>query len=231
MFKTPFEQYEKDFNTKLSKEKKIEILEFFTKFSKLRFEREFREIEENLHKACKLGDADLIKIYLSETIQNDTKDLTFQIDKISKTASLIKVRYSNKKHIITRTIQYESTEYLITSVTGIYGDINTINFAEDSAINTFYFGALSYSGLEEIYFPASLKKLKEGWCHWTKKLTKIIISPMNNQFIFKDNKLLLGKTCPDNDEFDVILFAARDIEEISIPSNIKIISSYAFEQS
>ena len=41
MFKTPFEQYEKDFNTKLSKEKKIEILEFFTKFSKLRFEREF----------------------------------------------------------------------------------------------------------------------------------------------------------------------------------------------
>ena len=32
-----------------------------------------------------------------------------------------------------------------------------------------------------------------------------------------------------NDEFDILLFASRDIEEISIPSNIKIISSYAFE--
>ena len=229
MIKIVFEQYEKDFNIKLSKEKKREILKFFTKFSKLRFERDFRNFENILHKACELSDVDLIKIYLSETIQNDTKDLTFQIDKINRTASLIKVRYSNKKHIIPRTVQYESTEYIITSITGIYCDINTINFAEDSAIKTFYFGALSYADLEEIYFPASLKELKEGWCHWTKNLTKIIISPNNNQFIFKDNKLLLGKSCPDNDEFDVILFAARDIEEISIPSNIKIISSYAFE--
>lgn len=44
----------------------------------------------------------------------------------------------------------------------------------------------------------------------------------------KENKYLLGKSDPNNDEFDILLFASRDIEKISIPSNIRIISSYAF---
>ena len=61
------------------------------------------------------------------------------------------------------------------------------------------------------------------------KLTKIIVSPLNNNFIFKDNKYLLGKTNKDSDEFDILLFGNRNIKEISIPSNIKIISPYAFD--
>ena len=45
----------------------------------------------------------------------------------------------------------------------------------------------------------------------------------------KDDKYLIGKSDSNNDEFDNLLFVIRDIKEISIPSNIKIISSYAFE--
>ena len=73
-----------------------------------------------------------------------------------------------------------------------------------------------------------MKELKEGWCYEATKLNKIIISPSNDQFIFKEDKYLLGKTNNNNDEFDILLFASRNIEEISIPSNIKIISSSAF---
>ena len=85
-----------------------------------------------------------------------------------------------------------------------------------------------YFLVEEIYFPASLKELKEEWCYDIENLTKITISPFNGQFIFKDGKYLLGKSNPNNDEFDVLLFASRDIEEISILSSITIISSFSF---
>ena len=65
----------------------------------------------------------------------------------------------------------------------------------------------------------------------TNKLTKIIISPLNGQFTLKKNKYLLGKTDPNIDEFDKFLFVCRDVKKISIPSNIKIISSSAFSSS
>ena len=68
---------------------------------------------------------------------------------------------------------------------------------------------------------------------WNKKFEKkkFIISPLNDQFIFKDGKFLLGKSDSSNDEFDNLLFVRRDIEEFSIPSNIKIISPFAFDLS
>ena len=39
---------------------------------------------------------------------------------------------------------------------------------------------------------------------------------------------MIGKSDEKVDEYDNLLFASRVIEEISIPSNIKIISSHAF---
>ena len=61
-------------------------------------------------------------------------------------------------------------------------------------------------------------------------MTKIIISPSNGQFKFIDDEYLIGKSESSNEEFDTLLFVRRDIKEISIPSNIKIISSYAFDK-
>ncbi|KAK8836023.1 hypothetical protein M9Y10_040223 [Tritrichomonas musculus] len=58
---------------------------------------------------------------------------------------------------------------------------------------------------------------------------KIVISPLNSHFKFIDNKYLLGKSDENTDEFDILLFASREIEEISIPSNAKKICEYAFE--
>ena len=63
-------------------------------------------------------------------------------------------------------------------------------------------GSKTFSGsfIKEIYFPSSLRELREGWCHETSNLTKIIISPSNDQFTFKEDKYLLGKTDPNIDE-------------------------------
>ena len=74
-------------------------------------------------------------------------------------------------------------------------------------------------------------ELKEGWCSDTEKLRRIIISPFNGQFIFKEDKYLIGKSNQNNDEFDKLLFVRRDIKKISIPQNIKIIESFSFSDS
>ena len=91
--------------------------------------------------------------------------------------------------------------------------------------------SFSNSKIEEIYLPKGLNELKEGWCSNTSNLTKIIISPSNGQFILKNDNYLVCKSDQSNEEFDIFLFVRRDIKEICIPSNIKIISSYSFQNS
>lgn len=55
-------------DTESSKEKKKEIINLLNNYHKLRSKEEFEEIKDSLHRACKKGDIDLIKIYLNETI-------------------------------------------------------------------------------------------------------------------------------------------------------------------
>ena len=69
-------------------------------------------------------------------------------------------------------------------------NIRSIKFSEDSAVNTIFYYAFLFSNIEEIYFPTSLRELREGWCYGADKLTKIIISPSNCHFTFNEDKYL-----------------------------------------
>ena len=223
LFKIPIEKYKECIMTE---EKKKEILDIFMHSNNLRSKKEYKEIKRELHRACVKGDVELIKIYLGETIEDESKEMRFKIDKTNKTASLIKVNSTNEQLTIPRTVIHESTDYLISSI-NINIDATIINFVEDSAVKVIYnVGMLSR--VKEIYFPSNLKELKEGWRKYTEKLDRIIISPSNDNFIFKDDKYLLGKSDENQEEFDTLIFVRRDIETICIPSNIKVISSFAF---
>ena len=83
MFKIPIEKYEIEIDTEFWNPKKSEILDLFTNFSKLRSKKEFDEIEYDLRQAFELDNLEVIKIYLSETIENESQDLRFKIDKQS----------------------------------------------------------------------------------------------------------------------------------------------------
>ena len=109
-------------------------------------------------------------------------------------------------------------------------DLQKVEIPTNSNLQIIERNAFLFSKIEEIYFPTSLEKLKEGWCN-SKYLKKIIISPSNDHFIFKDDKYLLGKSDKNSDEFDVLLFVIRELKEFSIPTNIKIISPCAFSES
>ena len=66
-------------------------------------------------------------------------------------------------------------------------DVKKIKFVEDSAVKIIYKTVFLSSKLEEIYLPASLIELQHGWCIHTSNLKKIIISPFNSRFKFKDD--------------------------------------------
>ena len=79
MFKIPIEKFKNDMQTKSAKEKKDEILNLFTNHNNLHSEKEFNDVQDILHKVCQEGNLELIKIYLSETITDESNTLTKQI--------------------------------------------------------------------------------------------------------------------------------------------------------
>ena len=235
-YEIPIEDFETEMNTESSKDKKGKILDLFRNHNKLKSPEEYSVIKFQLIYACEKGDLELIKILLSETIEDDSKNFFFKIDKTNKTASFYGSNQKSQDFIIPRTVKHENNDYLVTSICGLHFAFNfcesfNIKFEEESSVSTIYGYAFSHSNIEEIYFPKSLIELKEGWCSDTEKLRRIIISPSNGQFIFKEDKYLICKSNENNEEFDKLLFVRRDIKEISIPQNTKIIGSCSFEYS
>lgn len=82
-------------NTEPAKEKKKEIFKLFTTDNKLCSEAEFFEIKDKLQCACRDGDFELIKILLSETIDDTSNSFKFKVDKTNQTASLFKGQINN----------------------------------------------------------------------------------------------------------------------------------------
>ncbi|KAK8838436.1 hypothetical protein M9Y10_033062 [Tritrichomonas musculus] len=166
-----------------------------------------------------------------KVIQNK---LWYSLNEEEKTAKLIDSARSNGDIFIPRSIIYNSQEYIITTITGnSFGnsEIKTIQFPTDSGLKRIEKGAFKYQELESIILPSSLCELEDGWCVYTRKLTKIKLMPNNQHFMYLDDKILLGKTDQKSDIFDDLLFVRRDIEEVTIPSFIKRIAPHAFSHS
>ena len=100
--------------------------------------------------------------------------------------------------------------------------LQKIEISEDSELISIEKSAFSFSNLEKLFIPQNLKDLKEGWCYSTLNLSSVEISPKNEYFSLIDSKLIHGKF--DN----CIYFACRCIVNVTIPSSIEKISSFAF---
>lgn len=89
--------------------------------------------------------------------------------------------------------------------------------------------ALYLLSVESLNFPAKLSELENGWCTMVKKLVKVTVDPDNKKYKNDENddKLIIGKT----DDFNILVFAARDIKTTTIPPNITHISSFSFNFS
>ncbi|KAK8849967.1 hypothetical protein M9Y10_018560 [Tritrichomonas musculus] len=105
-----------------------------------------------------------------------------------------------------------------------------INFTEDSNLLSIGANAFNSSALEQIQIPANVETLEDGWCNFTECLVNVSISPKNKNFMFlpDQNKIMIGKSNIEQDDFDILMFACRDIKNVVVPSYIKRINSSAF---
>ena len=107
--------------------------------------------------------------------------------------------------------------------------LQKVVFSEDSEFISIGIESFWNSSIKSIEFPSCPIEFKDGWCSGLRNLTEIKMRPSNKNFIYIDNKFLLGKSYVGSDIYDVLLFARRDIKEALIPSFVRKIGSFAFE--
>lgn len=109
-------------------------------------------------------------------------------------------------------------------------DIEYIEIPENSELVSFDSQSFSKCSIHEIFIPSKFEDFKDGWCRESDKLQRLILAPDNPYFKYADEEenVIIGKSDNNNEQFDVIVFANRNIENVIIPSYIKYIKSYAF---
>ena len=159
--------------------------------------------------------------------------LTAQINTDDSTAKIIYSPNIKNDVLIPRSVIYNSEEYIITSIDKNSFkknfSIKSIAFSQDSKLQTIEKKAFVSSSVNKISFPSSLQTLKKGWCEETNDLNYIEISPKDKMYMYFDEKMIIGKSDENSQNYDILVFARRDIEEITIPSFIKHIDPYAFD--
>lgn len=109
-------------------------------------------------------------------------------------------------------------------------NLKTVIFSNDSELEKIEEKSFFDSMVETVTIPSKFADLNEGWCGNTSQLVHVTISKENKNVKFLDDekKIIVGKSDKNNQNFDVILFASRDINEVFIPSSIKKIGKFAF---
>lgn len=99
----------------------------------------------------------------------------------------------------------------------------SLDFSEDSELISIDQNAFYTSGIESMNIPEKVEELKDGWCTSTIFFKSVSISENNKNFSFLPNqeKIMIGKSNKEQENYDVITFACRDIEIAFIPKYIK----------
>lgn len=168
----------------------------------------------------------------NQQIEINQNKLIYSLNDDKKTASVIG-NSSNDDVFIPSSIYYKSQEYKVTRVSESSfqnSNIFSIQFAPESEVQTIE-NAFSNSTIEKIFLPSSVSKLEKGWLYGALNLIKVSVMPNNKHFKNYDDNLVIGKSDSKSDNFDVLIFARRDIKKIEIPQNIKQIGPYSFSYS
>lgn len=158
--------------------------------------------------------------------------INFELNKKALTAKIIHSGNVKDTIVISDSITFESDEYIIKSIAEKSfknSKVKLFVILENSYITSIAKETFAFSTIQQLFLPASIEKLEDGWCHETPDLISIMISLDNKNFQFYNNQILIGKNSEKDDKYEILYFANRNIEEITIPSSIKQIKPYSFE--
>lgn len=192
---------------------------------------DFIKVKSKLYEACKTNNINLIYNLTRKKIENEY-GLVFSLNEEDQTANVLYDLRKENDILIPKSIYYQSQEFVVKSVLEESfknsKQIDSIQFSEDSEVQSICQGSFECSNFRSLSIPSSLTQLEDGWCRSLGFLNKISISPKNKSFIYFENSFILGKYWESNKNYDVLIFARRDIESAIIPPFIKHISSYSF---
>lgn len=106
--------------------------------------------------------------------------------------------------------------------------LKSIDFEENSELKSIGRAPFSSAPIEVLTIPSKVTDLDSNWSCGLFNLRKIKLMPDCEIYKLYNNNLLLTKSYPENDVFDVILFSYRNIQQVEIPSFIRVIESNAF---
>lgn len=106
--------------------------------------------------------------------------------------------------------------------------LTEVEIPNDSELQIIEENAFCYTGIKSFTIPPKLFEIEGGLCIWNSDLVNVKVSPKNKSFLYLDNKLLIKKTDPNSDEYDCLVFARRDIQNVTIPSFIKSLGPRSF---
>lgn len=106
--------------------------------------------------------------------------------------------------------------------------LKTVNISKNSELRSIGNYAFEYTMIEKFYIPSKLNEIHEFWCTNVTQLNEITISEDNTNFAYLNDKMIVTKSDPNDDAFDVLFFALRDIKKAVIPPTIKKITSCCF---
>ena len=106
--------------------------------------------------------------------------------------------------------------------------LQKIEVTENSELKTIDKEAFHGTSIDSFTIPSSAVDLKEGWfCH-SLHLTTINVSSDNHRYKSFEGKMIIGKSCVEEEVYDTIIFCNRNVLDINIPSYIKYIAAYSF---
>lgn len=170
---------------------------------------------------------------MSKTITQNR--IIFRLFDEKKTANICGNQEATGKVYIPKSITHNNQDYIIKRIENgsfAHSNIKSIEFPPDSKLQTIEANAFMHcTKFNSIIIPQSIIELQPGWCCDTKELKNITIMPGNKNFMYIDDKMIVGKNNSKSDNYDFLLFVRRDIKNVIIPSFIKIICPYSFSES
>ncbi|KAK8835034.1 hypothetical protein M9Y10_019428 [Tritrichomonas musculus] len=107
--------------------------------------------------------------------------------------------------------------------------IDKFTIPEDSKLVQIDKYAFSHSDIDSIFIPKTVEVLEEGWCDSLPYLCDVVLSEDNKNYIFDEQRIILGKSYKKSNVFDVVVFACRNIKKVTIQPWIRYIQKYAFQ--
>ena len=162
----------------------------------------------------------------AETKRITMDGITYALSDYDYTATLVDCSLEVKKFEVPSNFQIGDDFYTVKDI-GPRAFKNTkieeISFRGDCSISSFARDSLFCHTLKTVVFPYQLRKLDQGWCSFTINLLNIDLSQTDKHFVFDDGVLYDRKK-------SVLYFCSRKKSSVIIPSSVKIIAAYAFEQ-